>query len=236
MATQACSIEFDMPDLAGKYRRRMRELYIFVAAQIQTNRGMLFDKEGGYNGHAKWAPLKFRQGQILSKRGNLRKSIAPLPARGRPGNDGIVRISGETVTVGTKLYYARLMNDGTTKMPGGVLKAKGKALRIPLPSGKSATTLAKKLRKSAATGKSLFDKISALEQDIASTRIPARKAKLREQLVKLKKSAAGTKPSDKYLFVKSVKIPSRPFDIWTNEDQKELDEALSNKIAEILNQ
>lgn len=190
MARSAVEIKFDMPALAPKFRGRIREIYLFIAAQIQTNRGFLFNAEGAYNGHKKWAPLKFRQGQILSKRGTLRKSIAPIPARGQPGNDGIVRISGETVTVGTKLFYARLMNDGTTKMPGGVLRAiNAKALKIPLPPGKIAT--------------------------------PAGKA--------------ARKDYGPFMFRKSVKIPPRPFDDWTNKDQEELDQALSNKIAEILN-
>lgn len=183
-------IDFEMPQLAPKFRRKIKEIYLFIAAQIQTNRGFLFNAEGAYNGHKKWAPLKFRQGQILSKSGTLRKSLAPTPARGLPGNDGIVRISGETVTVGTKLFYARLMNDGTTKMPGGVLKAvNAKALKIPLPSGKSATPLSKNLRKD----------------------------------------------NGGFMFRKSVKIPARPYDEWTTNDQKDLDEALGNKIAQVLN-
>ena len=190
MARSAVEIEFDMPQFGPKMRSRLREVYLFIAAQIQTNRGFLFDREGAYNGHKKWAPLKFRQGQILSKRGTLRKSIAPIPARGQPGNDGIVRISGESISVGTKLFYARMMNDGTTKMPGGVLKAvNAKALKIPLPPGKQATPAGKSARKQ----------------------------------------------HGEFMFRKSVKIPARPFDDWTPSDQAELDEALTNKIAQVLN-
>lgn len=196
MGSSAVDIDFKMPDLAGKFRSHTRELYLFIAAQIQTNRGFLFAHEGAYNGHKKWAPLKFRQGQILSKSGTLRKSISPLPARGSPGNDGIVKISGDRITVGTRLYYARLMNDGTSKMPGGVLRPiKAKALMIPIPGGKTATPLAKQIGKTAH-----------------------------------KNDNGG-----KFIFRKSVKIPPRPFDDWNREDQLELDEALSNKIAEILN-
>ena len=87
-----------------------------------------------------------------------------------------------------------MMNDGTTKMPGGVLRAvNAQALKIPLPSGKSATDLTKELRK----------------------------------------SANGDK--DKFIFRKSVKIPARPFDDWTLEDEAELSEALRNKLIEVLN-
>lgn len=129
--------EFTFPDLQKKLKTYEKEIRLFVAAQMQTNRGMLFDAEGAYNGHEKWAPLKFRDGMILSHRGNLRKSLAPQAADGTPGPDGIVRFEGDFVIIGTNLYYARMMNDGTTKLPGGVLKAThAKALKIPLPAGK----------------------------------------------------------------------------------------------------
>lgn len=139
-------IEFKFPKWAEKLMEREAELNLFIAAQVQFNRGMLFDQEGAYNGHPRWADLKFRNGMILSKRGTLRKSIAPFNPNGTAGPDGIVRFAGDTIIVGTKLLYARLMNDGTTKMPGGVLRpVKAKALKIPLPEGKSATDLAKSL-------------------------------------------------------------------------------------------
>lgn len=147
------AIDFEMPDLEEKLRQAEHEIHVFVAAQAQFNRGMLFDQEGGYNGHEKWAPLQFRTGQILSKRGTLRKSIAPMAADGRAGPDGIVRFSGDVVTIGTRLIYARMMNDGTTKLPGGVLRPRNaKALKIPLPPGKTSTEGAKSLR-SGAKGK-----------------------------------------------------------------------------------
>lgn len=129
-------INFEFPDLGAKLQRKVKEIYVFLAAQMQTNRGFLFDQEGAYNGHQKWAPLKFRRGQILSDRGTLRKSIAPVPARGAPGTDGIVEFAPETVTIGTKLFYAAMMNWGTTKLSGGVLKpVKAKALKIPTDKG-----------------------------------------------------------------------------------------------------
>lgn len=158
------SIEVNMPDLESKFQGFTRELYLFIAAQIQTNRGFMFAKEGAHNSHPKWNPLVFRKGMILSNKGTLRKSIAPTPARGQPGNDGVVRISGEKVTVGTNLFYAKLMNDGTTKMPGGVLTAtKAKALKIPVPGGERATGVAKGIRKK--QGDFIFRK---------SVKIPAR--------------------------------------------------------------
>ena len=145
-------IKFEWPDLAGVLEQHRHELDLFMAATIQTNRGMLFDSEGSHNGRPGWAPLKLRSGQILSDRGVLRKSIAPYNASGSPGPDGVVTIKPDAITVGTNLLYARLMNDGTEKMPGGVLRpVHAKALKIPLPSGKSATPTAKRLRKNAKT-------------------------------------------------------------------------------------
>lgn len=113
-------------------KSRQDEIQRFLAAQIQFNRGMLFDKEGSYNGHPAWEPLKFREGQILSKSGTLRKSIAPNNAQGTAGTDGYVEIKPDSITVGTNLYYAAMMNYGTVGLPGGVLKpVEAKALKIP---------------------------------------------------------------------------------------------------------
>jgi phage gpG-like protein len=163
--------EIKLPDWHKKVKDKMPEMIDLALATMQTNRGMLFDQEGAYNGHTKWAPLKFRNGQILSNRGNLRKSIGPVgngvtPVRS-PG--GVVRFSADTLTIGTTLAYAAMMNFGTTQMPGGVLKAtNAKALKIPLPAGKSATPAAKGLRKTASgegRDKFIFRK---------SVRIPAR--------------------------------------------------------------
>lgn len=140
-------IRLSFPDLAKKLKANETEIYKFVAAQIQTNRGMLFDREGAYNGHDKWAPLAFRQGQILSKRGVLRKSLAPINANGTAGSNGYVTYRGDEVTVGTNLFYAAMMNYGTTRMPGGVMRpTKAKALMIPIPGGKEATAAAKGIR------------------------------------------------------------------------------------------
>ena len=145
------SFEFKFPDLASKLKKHEDEIQRFVAAQMQFNRGMLFDKEGAYNGHTKWPSLKLRTGQILSKRGTLRKSMAPTSANGTPGPDGIVRFSGPMITIGTKLIYASMMNWGTSNLPDGVLRPKNAlALMIPIPGGKSATEGAKALAK---TGK-----------------------------------------------------------------------------------
>lgn len=183
-------IDFQFPDWAGALRASWPELKLFLAAQVQTNRGMMFDAEGADNGKPKWAPLKFRNGQILSDRGNLRKSWSPTPPRGVPGDDGIVEWSGDVLTVGTRMMSAFLMNWGTTTLPGGVLTAKNaKALKIPIPSGQGATKTAKGLHKQ----------------------------------------------HGNFMFRKSVKIPSRRMDLWTDQDDEEISIAAANKITEILN-
>jgi phage gpG-like protein len=153
-------VQFSIPDLEGKLNRMMPRIMGTIAATAQTNRGMLFDAEGAHNGHPKWASLKMRVGMILSDRGVLRKSIAPNNDGLNPvkGPDGIVEIGSREVVIGTRLFYAAMMNDGTTKMPGGVLRpVRAEALKIPLPSGKSATEDAKQLRKRASgKGKEKF--------------------------------------------------------------------------------
>lgn len=163
-------IEFQFPNLKEKLLSHRRDIELVIAASMQTNRGELFDKEGAHNGHPGWAPLAFRSVMILSKRGTLRKSIGPQNAMGQPGPGGIVEIQENMVTIGTKLAYARLMNDGTTKLPGGVLRpVNAKALKIPIPEGKAANETAKGIRKAnRAKGKDpgfIFRK---------SVRIPAR--------------------------------------------------------------
>jgi phage gpG-like protein len=149
---------FDFPDWDEKLRKNRRRIDLFMAAQMQTNRGMLFDAEGSRNGHKKWAPLKFRKGQILSKSGALRRSLAPSSLKGLAGPDGLVRFGSDFWEIGTKLFYARMMNDGTTGLPGGVLKPrKALALKIPASMG-GGTKIAKE-------GKFIFRK---------SVKIPAR--------------------------------------------------------------
>ena len=140
------SIFMSFPDWERKLKRATREVNLFIAAMMQTDRGMLFDKEGAYNGHQKWAPLVFRSGMILSDTGTLRKSIAPHDPKGRPGPGGIVKFNGDWITIGTEVAYAKLMNDGTTFLPGGVLRpVKAKALKIPIPYGKNATDAAQSI-------------------------------------------------------------------------------------------
>jgi phage gpG-like protein len=101
-----------------------------------------------------------------------------------------------------------MMNWGTTKLPGGVLKPKNaKALKIPLPGGKAATDLTKSMKKKG--GK--------------ATKISTGK-----------KTKTGRDVKQSVLFVKSVKIPARRYDDWTSEDQQEITIALRNYLQELM--
>lgn len=230
-------IDFKFPDWSEKIKSHEKELNLFVAAQVQFNRGMLFDNEGAWNGRSRWQDLSFRRGQILSKRGTLRKSIAPFNPKGQPGPDGIVRFAGDVITVGTKLLYARMMNDGTTKMPGGVLRpVRAKALKIPIPQGKSAGEGAKDIQ--ALHHKAKISKLHKELRVLADGRMTKTKAekrdKIYERIVNHSRKMGEGKGPVKFIFRKSVKIPARPFDDWNQVDQQELDQALLNKVVEIL--
>lgn len=229
-------IKFEFPDWVGKIKAQEERLNLFIAAQIQTNRGMIFDKEGAHNGRSKWAPLKFRNGQILSQRGTLRKSIAPSNPNGTAGPDGIVRFQGDTITVGTNLLYARMMNDGTVNMPGGVLRPKNaKALKIPLPKGQSANDNAKAAGKARGMAKAQAA-ANELKRKIDKAQTLKSEQKYREALKALQaRMGFGDVKSQGFIFVKSVRIPARPFDDWNSEDQKELDQSLMNLVTEIIN-
>lgn len=111
------SAEFKFPPWAKQLEKHYRELMLGVAATIQTNRGMLFDQEGAYNGHKRWQPLKFRKGQILSDTGTMRRSISPTIPNGYAGPGGVVKISGDVVTVGTTIKYAPVHNYGAVIYP-----------------------------------------------------------------------------------------------------------------------
>lgn len=230
-------INFDFPDLKKKVEAARDEINLTLAAALQTNRAMLFDSEGNYNGHPGWAPLVFRSGQILSNRGALRKSLAPVPAKGRAGPDGIVELAPNLVTIGTSLKYAAMMNWGTTNLPGGVLKpVRAKALKIPIPQGQSATDAAKSVSAESAR-KNRQSRIKALEARLAKSKKQSARDKIIDQLAKLKaqdkfKSTLG---ADKFIFRKSVKIPARRFDIVNDMDRQELEATLTAKVQEVLN-
>jgi phage gpG-like protein len=151
--------KFKFPALDARLRKNKDRIYQFIAAQMQTNRALLFDAAGNYNGHKPWAPLKFRSGKPLSARGTLRKSIGPSNMGDKPkmGSNSIVEYKSGIVKIGTNLAYAAIHNNG------GVVRAKkAKALKIPLPSGAKATDASKGLRKS--EGNFIFRKSVTIPQ------------------------------------------------------------------------
>jgi phage gpG-like protein len=169
LGARRLKIEMKFPDLAAKLEAKRHEVNLVLAANMQTNRGLLFDANGTRNGGAPWPDPLLRVGQPLGARGTLRKSMAP--GDGSIGPDGVVRIDDKIVSIGTALPYAAMMNWGTSGLPGGVLRpVNAKVLAIPLPAGKRATEVAKehrsKNRESGAPVNVMFRK---------SVRIPARR-------------------------------------------------------------
>lgn len=210
MAGTEVSVTSSIKGWAERFRGKLTQLYLFTAAQIQTNRGMLFMTSGSYNGHETWPGLKLRDGQPLRDRGTLMKSIGPLTQKTATGmrpafNKGsIVRYGADQVTVGTDLKYARLMNDGGTITP-----KKGKLLWIPLPEGKRAndtvTKTTKGMKKSGAKKGSMNG----------------------APIVRLKNGKF-------FMLAKKVVVPPRPFDKLNDADKAEITTALTNEVARCL--
>lgn len=229
-----CEISFEFPDLADLLERNLESLQLFIAGQLQYNRAMIFENEGAYNGHPRWKELAFRNGMILSNRGILRKSLAPVrsPNEGaKTGANGILEVTRTTVMIGTTLGYARMMNDGTTKMPDGVLRpVKAKALKIPVPQGKNAGPAAQALHK-----KSIEQKISAATDKMRKQK-PGSKAHESSltRISKMKMKAKNATSGEKFIFRKSVRIPARDFETLNVQDEREISEALANKIQQLM--
>lgn len=200
-------IDWTFPDLGARFKRREQEILLFVAAQLQTNRGLMFDTANAGR-PTPWEKPKFRDGQPLSANGTLRKSFAPRNDGQRPvkGPDGIVRVQGEKVTIGTMVAYGPIHNEG------GVIRPKRfPVLWIPIPNGKAnssqaPTKLAKSLIKGAKKG----------ERGNGAPIVKGRDGRY-------------------YLLAKKATIPKRPMDEWTQADQEELEIALRNKLEEVLN-
>ena len=130
-----CNISIKFPKVMTNPPDVWEETKEALAASLQTNRGMLFMNSGKANGHPGWAPLKYRVGQPLLKRGHLSLSMAPRNDGVVPGKgpQSILRYSSGIVTIGSALPYAAMMNWGTEGLPGGVLRPKNaKALRFKI--------------------------------------------------------------------------------------------------------
>jgi hypothetical protein len=120
------------------------------------------------------------------------------------------------------------MNDGTTKMPGGILTPKtAKALKIPVPPGfkdkafmKNQRKLVTALRKQMKTGVRQYINDGGQKYDVNA---------MSAKIVKEKK-----KTNQGFIFRKSVKIPARPMDTITKQDEDEFAETIENYMWEIL--
>jgi phage gpG-like protein len=112
-------IELDFPQFKNMAVQIQSELPGLIAATLQTQRAMIFDSEGTYNGRPGWKPLKCRNGQILSDSGDLRKSIGPVNDGITPGRatGSIVELSIGLVTIGTKIAYAEVHDQGKVIFP-----------------------------------------------------------------------------------------------------------------------
>jgi phage gpG-like protein len=123
-------ITLTLPDFAAYAEKINREVPGLIAATLQTNRGMIFDKSGRYNGRRKWKKLRCRSGMPLKDRGTLSQSMGPRNDGLHPGHatGSILRMTGAlegTVTVGTNIAYAAIQNDG-----GVIYPKTAKALRF----------------------------------------------------------------------------------------------------------
>lgn len=197
-------------------RQKEDDIYLLIAATLQTNRGQMFDDMNAGR-KTPWEPLKLRKGQPLSYSGALRQSFAPKNDGVRPsqGGDTIVKFAGDVVTIGTSLAYAPIHNTG-----GVIRPVTNRFLWIPLPDGKAnsanaPTEEAKNLRRAAGR-------------------------KRKDNGWKWVKSETGAlivrAPSGKvFLLAKKVTIPKRPMDEWAPEDQKELEQTVVNKLEKVLN-
>ena len=119
-------VSVNLPDFDAASLTSLKDLPALIAATVQTQRRMIFENEGQYNGRPRWEPLKFRQGQILKDTGTLSKSIGPKNDGKRPAkaNGSIVEMQPDMVTVGTDIAYAIVHEEGRIirpKNPGGLL-------------------------------------------------------------------------------------------------------------------
>lgn len=208
-------IEMRFPDWLLRVKQREDEIYLLVAATMQTNRGLMFDSAN--EGRTPWAPLKLRDGQPLSQRGALRQSFGPHNDGKRPARhpDGIVKYGNDTVTIGTTLAYAPIHNLG-----GVIRPVRGKFLWIPLPDGKANSS-------------------NAPTEEAKALRKSAKRARKGDNGWRWTKNENGAlivrSPSGKvFLLAKRVEIPKRPMDQWISSDQEELEQVLANKLQEVL--
>ena len=72
------NLELQITDFMAIFESRKDDIMDVLAAAMQTNRAMMFDQDGADNGKQAWAPLKWRRGRPLQKRGTLRNPLHQL--------------------------------------------------------------------------------------------------------------------------------------------------------------
>lgn len=231
-------LEFRFPDLGAKFSARYDEIMLFAAAVIQTNRALMFDDSNA--GRTPWPKPKLRDGQPLTISKTLRNSFAPHNGGDRPvlGPDGIVEITADVITIGTKIAYARVLNDGAVILP-----KRFPVLWIPLPDGspKSANApskLTKSLIKGHKVDKRTTKEIAKLKKRYEKTKSEALLHEIEHLKGEKRQPSDGApivqgKNGKYYLLAKKATIPARPMDEWVPADQQELEEALTNKIEQV---
>ena len=114
-------------DTVMLYQHR-RPLFTRLGRVTHSDSRMNFRNQRSPDG-TPWAPLKMRNGQILSDSGRLKNSLS-------------YQVGDDEVQVGTNVKYARTHQFGATIYPTSTPKRK-KALAFPGPGGK--TIFAKKV-------------------------------------------------------------------------------------------
>lgn len=210
------AVSSKIPKWAQKFRSLLPQINLFLAATMQTNRGMLFIHQGSYNGHEAWKPPKLRDGMPLRDRGTLMKSIGPV-TRAKTGrlvpvhNEGtLVKMGLDYVTIGTTLKKAKILNNGGTIIP-----KRKKLLWIPLSTNKNKAS--QEVTK--AIGKAKHNYRAGNKSKVILHGAP---------VVRLANGKF-------FMLAKKVVIPPRPFDKLNKADRDEIASALKEEVARCLN-
>lgn len=257
-------VDFSVLENLGSFIDRHGDrISMAMAAVVQTNRGLLFDRSGAYNGHEGWKKPAFRDGKPLLDTGALRNSIGPKGANGSlvPVNParGYIRYSGyevRNVEVGTEIKYAKIHTTG-----GKITAKNGEALKIPV-SGKGSKFTEKRIRKlhselekevtpqRRASLQARIDEAQSIMHEASETSNYKKKRRYLRKLDdrirsltrndrRLVRQLANryhrtSEGSGKFIFRKSVFVPKRDWSEWNNQDQNELEETLVNFIEHLL--
>lgn len=185
---------------------------LFAAAgkyMVATEVPRIF-REGGPPGKA-WAPPKMRRGKPLRDTGRLLASVA-------------WRASASDAVIGTPLRYAPTQHKGATIVPTGGKKWLAIPLSPPLTESQRQTSKPRDFAGAfvlihGPEGPGLYRKS---RQVTASSVVSGGASKYR-------RSSKGVERI--FMFVKSVRIPARPFLVWTSRAVKDIGKLWEAMIA-----